>query len=66
MSGANLDGYSTPRDGIHKAELIKRVEKIETDIDALKDVLYELITLLEKWTSHNEDAQALRSADTTN
>ena len=51
MSGANL-------------ELIKRVDKIEDDIDAVKDVLYELITLLEKWTSHNENAQALRSSDT--
>lgn len=65
MSGANLDGHSTPREGIHKTELIKRVDKIEADIDAVKDVLYELITLLEKWTSHNEDAQALRSSNTT-
>ena len=28
MSGANLDGH------IHKTELIKRVDKIEADIDA--------------------------------
>jgi len=64
MSGANLDGYNTPKEGIHKTELIKRVDKIEADMDAVKDVLYELITLLENWTSNNEDAQALRSSDT--
>lgn len=64
MSGANLDGYSTPREGIHKAELIKRVDKIEADIDAVKDVLYELITLLEQWVNKNENTKALRPSNT--
>jgi uncharacterized membrane-anchored protein len=65
MSGANLDGYNTPREGIHKAELIKRVDKIEADIDAVKDVLYELITLLEQWVNKNENTESLRPANTT-
>ncbi len=65
MSGANLDGYNTPREGIHKAELIKRVDKIEADIDAVKDVLYELITLLEQWVNKNENTKALRPSNTT-
>jgi uncharacterized membrane-anchored protein len=64
MSGANLDGYNTPREGIHKTELIKRVDKIEADIDAVKDVLYELITLLEQWVNKNENTKALRPSDT--
>ena len=47
MSGANLDGYSYPRDGIHKTEMMKRIDKLEGDVDALKTLIYDLITLIE-------------------
>ena len=47
MSGANLDGYSSPRDGIHKTEMMKRIGKLEGDVDALKTLIYDLITLIE-------------------
>ena len=66
MSGANLDGYSYPRDGIHKTEMTKRIDKLEGDVDALKSVLYDLVTLMENWTNQDEDTESLRSADTTN
>ena len=46
-------------------ELKERVDKIEADIDAVKDVLYELITLLEQWVNKNENAKSLQPADTT-
>ena len=36
MSGANLDGYNIPREGIHKTEMLKRIDKLEGDVDALK------------------------------
>ncbi len=47
------------------SELKERVDKIEADIDAVKDVLYELITLLEQWVNKNENTESLRPADTT-
>ena len=65
MSGANLDGYSYPRDGIHKTEMVKRIDKLEADVDALKSVIYELVTLIENWTNQDEDTESLRPADTT-
>ena len=65
MSGANLDGYAIPRDGIHKTEMLKRIDKLEADVDALKNVLYELITFIENLVNKDEGAEALRSSDTT-
>jgi hypothetical protein len=65
MSGANLDGYAIPRDGIHKTEMLKRIDKLEDDVDALKSVLYELITFIENLVNKDEDTEALRSSDTT-
>lgn len=43
MSGANLDGYSYPRDGIHKLEMQKRIDVLEEEVDGLKELMYELI-----------------------
>ena len=43
MSGANLDGYSYPRDGIHKTEMQKRITKLEEEVSDLKKLMYELI-----------------------
>lgn len=65
MSGANLDGYNTPREGIHKTEMLKRIDNLENDVDALKTLLYELVTLIENWTSQDENSEALRPSDTT-
>ena len=65
MSGANLDGYNTPREGIHKTEMLKRIDNLENDVDALKTLLYELVTLIENWTSQDENSEALRTSDTT-
>ena len=65
MSGANLDGYNTPREGIHKTEMLKRIDNLENDVDALKTLLYELVTLIENWTSQDENSEALRPSNTT-
>ena len=65
MSGANLDGYNTPREGIHKTEMLKRIDKLEGDVDALKTLLYELVTIMENWTNQDEDTEALRPINTT-
>ena len=65
MSGANLDGYNTPREGIHKTEMLKRIDNLENDVDALKTLLYELVTLIENWTSQDENSEELRPSDTT-
>lgn len=65
MSGANLDGYNTPKEGIHKTEMLKRIDNLENDVDALKTLLYELVTLIENWTSQDENSEALRPSDTT-
>ncbi len=43
MSGANLDGYNTPRDGIHKTEMLKRIDVLEDEVSGLKELMYELI-----------------------
>ena len=43
MSGANLDGYSYPREGIHKQEMQKRIDVLEDEVSGLKELMYELI-----------------------
>jgi hypothetical protein len=50
MSGANLDGYSSPREGIHKLEMQKRVdtlnekvEELQERVRDLQDITYQLI-----------------------
>ena len=43
MSGANLDGYSSPREGIHKLEMQKRVDTLEKKVQDLQDITYQLI-----------------------
>ena len=48
MSGANLDGNSTPKDGIHKIEMEKRIKSLEDEVDTLKDLVYQLITKAEQ------------------
>lgn len=46
-------------------EMIKRIDDLESDVDALKTLLYELVTLIEDWTSQDENSEALRPSDTT-
>jgi len=60
-----LNAYSYGKEGIHKTEMVKRIDKLEGDVDALKSVLYELVTLMENWTNQDEDTESLRPADTT-
>ena len=48
-----------------KNHVLKRMDKLEGDVDALKSVLYDLVTLIEKWTNQYEDTESLRPADTT-
>ena len=36
---ANLDGYNTPKDGIHKTEMLKRIDKLEESVLKLSTVL---------------------------
>lgn len=43
MSGANLDGYSYPRDGIHKLEMQKRIDTLEEKVKNLEEIVYQLI-----------------------
>jgi tetrahydromethanopterin S-methyltransferase subunit G len=43
MSGANLNGYSYPRDGIHKLEMQKRIDTLEEKVQDLQEVVYQLI-----------------------
>ena len=60
-----LNAYSYGKEGIHKTEMVKRIDKLEGDVDALKSVLYDLVTLIEKWTHQYEDTKSLRPTDTT-
>lgn len=46
-------------------EMIKRIDDLEGDVDALKTLLYELVTLIENWTNQDENSEALRPSDTT-
>ena len=48
MSGANLDGYAYPRDGIHKTEMSKRIKELEDQVDVLKEMVYQLMTIAEQ------------------
>ena len=43
MSGANLDGYSYPRDGIHKLEMQKRIDTLEEKVKDIQEIVYQLI-----------------------
>ena len=43
MSGANLNGYSYPRDCIHKLEMQKRIDTLEEKVQDLQEVVYQLI-----------------------
>ena len=36
---ANLDGYNTPKDGIHKTEMLKRIDNLEESVLKLATVL---------------------------
>lgn len=47
MSGANLDGYNSPKEGIHKTEMLKRIKTLEDEVDTLKELVYQLITKAE-------------------
>jgi len=43
MSGANLNGYSDGKEGIHKLEMQKQIKALEDDLDALKHIVYQLL-----------------------
>jgi hypothetical protein len=43
MSGANLDGYNSPREGIHKLEMQKRIDTLEEKVKNLEEIVYQLI-----------------------
>ena len=43
MSGANLDGYNTPRNGIHFKELEARVMELEIKYKKVEEVIVYLI-----------------------
>ncbi len=43
MSGANLDGYNSPREGIHKLEMQKRIDTLEEKVRDLQEIVYQLI-----------------------
>ena len=43
MSGANLNGHSYPRDGIHKLEMQKRIDVLEAQLKDLQEIVYQLI-----------------------
>ena len=60
-----LNAYSYGKEGIHKTEMMKRIDNLEGDVDALKTILYDLVTLMENWTNQDEDTESLRPADTT-
>ena len=48
MSGANLNGYSDGREGIHKTEMLKRISNLEEEVDMLKELVYQLVTITEQ------------------
>lgn len=60
-----LNAYSYGKEGIHKTEMMKRIDNLEGDVDALKTILYDLVTLMENWTNQDEDTESLRHANTT-
>ena len=60
-----LNAYSYGKEGIHKTEMMKRIDNLEGDVDALKTILYDLVTLMENWTNQDEDTESLRPDDTT-
>ena len=43
MSGANLDGHSYPREGIHNLEMQKRIDTLEEKVRDLQEIVYQLI-----------------------
>ena len=61
MSGANLDGYNTPRNGIHLKELQRKVGNLETEYEKIKEVITYLVNenfktsvLPKEWEKLNE------------
>tara|TARA_R100000700_G_C3095777_1_gene95056 strand:+ start:277 stop:507 length:231 start_codon:yes stop_codon:yes gene_type:complete len=61
MSGANLDGYNTPRNGIHFKELQRKVVNLETEYEKIKEVITYLVNenfktsvLPKEWEKLNE------------
>jgi hypothetical protein len=50
---ANLDGYNTPKDGIHKTEMLKRIDKLEEGMRQLVAVLALMNQTLEQLEDKN-------------
>ena len=49
---ANLNGYSDGKEGIHKLEMQKRIKALEDDLDALKHIVYQLLTAIENGANY--------------
>ena len=43
MSGASLDGYNSPKEGIHKLEMQKRIDTLEEKVKDIQEIVYQLI-----------------------
>lgn len=54
MSGANLNGYSDGKEGIHKLEMQKQIKALEDDVDALKHIVYQLLTAIENGANYDD------------
>ena len=61
MSGANLDGYNTPKYGIHLKELQKKIGNLEAEYEKIKEVITYLANenfknnvLPKEWEKLNE------------
>lgn len=61
MSGANLNGYSDGKDGIHKLEMDRRVTIIEqqvalatAEIDDLKHLIYDLLSTIQNGGNYDD------------
>jgi|TARA_R100001463_G_scaffold75965_2_gene129954 tetrahydromethanopterin S-methyltransferase subunit G len=39
----NLDGYNSPKEGIHKLEMQKRIDTLEEKVKNLEEIVYQLI-----------------------
>ncbi len=61
MSGANLNGYSDGKDGIHKLEMDRRVTYVEqqvalatAEIDDLKHLIYDLLSTIQNGGNYDD------------
>ena len=48
MSGANLNGYSDGKDGIHKLEMQRRIDALEDQVETIMEMMLDLSTKPER------------------